>query len=109
MKKLLLVLLSSAVALFGQANRGELQLLITDPSGAPVGTSIRLVSEANQYAVTLSSGDDGRLTALHLPYGLYRIEIHQPTFDSVSRPIEIVSSIPTRATVQLKVASVEQS
>jgi hypothetical protein len=109
MKKILLLLLSFALPVFGQANQGELQLKVTDPSGTPIKASVRIVSEANQYSNALATADDGRLVALHLPYGLYRFEIRQPGFDYVSKSIEILSSIPVRETVQLKLASVRQS
>jgi TonB-dependent Receptor Plug Domain len=109
MKKLLLLLLSSALPLFGQANHGELQLNVTDPSGKSVKASVRIVSEANRYSNTLATADDGRLVALNLPYGLYRFEIRQPGFDYISKSVQILSSIPVRETVQLKLASVQQS
>jgi hypothetical protein len=109
MKKLLLLLLSCALPGFGQANQGELQLRVTDPSGTPMKTSVRLVSEANQYANALATDDDGRLVALHLPYGLYRLEIRQPGFDAVSQSVEIVSSIPVRDALQLKLTPVQQA
>ncbi len=109
MKKLLLLLLSSALPVFGQANHGELQLNVTDPSGKSVKTSVRIVSEANRYSNTLATAEDGRLVALNLPYGLYRFEIRQPGFDYVSKSVQILSSIPVRETIQLTLASVQQS
>jgi hypothetical protein len=109
MKKLLLLLLSSALPVFGQANHGELQLNVTDPSGKSVKTSVRIVSEANRYSNTLATAEDGRLVALNLSYGLYRFEIRQPGFDYVSKSVQILSSIPVRETIQLTLASVQQS
>lgn len=109
MKKLALPLFFFALTGFGQANQGELQLRVVDPSGAPSKTMVNIVSEANHYAATLSTDADGRITAQHLPFGLYRIDIHQAGFDDVSDPIEIRSAIADRRTIQLKVASVQQS
>jgi hypothetical protein len=109
MKRILLLLLSSALPVFGQANQGELQLKVTDPSGAPAKASVHILSEANQYSNTLTTADDGRLVALHLPYGLYRFEIRQPGFEYVSKSVEILSSIPVRETAQLTLVSVQQS
>jgi hypothetical protein len=101
--------LSFALPVFGQANQGELQLNVVDPSGATTKASVRIVSEANQYAATLTTDADGRLVAQHLPFGLYGVEIHQPGFDDVSESVDISSAIPARQTIQLKLSSVEQS
>jgi hypothetical protein len=108
MKKLLL-LLCCALPAFGQANQGELQLNVTDPGGLAVKAIVRIVSEGNQYSNALTTDAHGRLVAQHLPYGLYRVEIRESGFSATSQSFEIRSSIPTRATIQLKLSSVEQS
>jgi hypothetical protein len=110
-KKTLLPLfvLLLAVPAFGQANQGELQLKVTDPSGLAVQAVVRIVSEGNHYANTLATDAEGRLEAQRLPYGLYRVEIRQPGFADVSQSIEIRSSIPERTAIQLKLSSVSQS
>jgi hypothetical protein len=109
MKKLLLLLLCGALPAFGQANQGELQLNVTDPAGLAVKATVRIVREGNQYSNALTTDAHGRLVAQHLPYGLYRVEIRESGFSPTSQSIEIRSSIPTRATIQLKLSSVEQS
>ncbi len=109
MKKLLLLLLCCALPAFGQANQGELQLNVTDPAGLAVKATVRIVSEGNQYSNALMTDAHGRLVAQHLPYGLYRVEIRESGFAAMSQSFEIRSSIPTRATIQLKLSSVEQS
>jgi TonB-dependent Receptor Plug Domain len=101
--------LSFALPAYGQANQGELQLNVVDPSGATAKASVRIVSEANQYAATLTTDTDGRLVARHLPFGLYGVEIHQPGFEDASESIDINSAIPARRTIQLKLSSVQQS
>ena len=108
MKKLLL-LLFCALPAFGQANQGELQLKVTDPAGLAVKATVRIVSEGNQYSNALTTDAQGRLVAQHLPYGLYRVEIRESGFSATSQSFEIGSSIPTHATIQLKLSSVEQS
>ena len=109
MKKILLLLLSLSLPAFGQANQGELQLKVTDPSGLAVKAVVRIVSEANHYANTLTADAGGRLVAQRLPYGLYRVEIREPGFADVIEPIEIRSSIPAHSIIQLKLSSVKQS
>ena len=109
MKKILLLLFSFALPVFGQANQGELQLRVIDPDGKAVKAAIHIVSEGNQYANTLGTDTQGRAVAQRLPFGLYRVEIREAGFASVSQPFEIHSEIPARATIQLKLLSVEQS
>ena len=101
--------LSFVLPVFGQANRGELQINVVDPSGAPAKIAVSIVSEANQYAATLTTDADGRLVAQHLPFGLYSVAIHQPGLDDVSTSVDISSAIPARQTIRLKLSSVQQS
>ena len=109
MKKLFTVFFFSSLAAFGQANQGELQLRIVDLSGGALRVSVHLVSEGDRYAKTLTTTSDGRVVAEHLPFGLYRFEISQPGFGYISKPVQILSSIPVREEIQLKLASIQQS
>lgn len=104
-----IVSLFLAVPVFGQANQGELQLNIVDASGAAAKASVRIMSEANQYAIALTTDADGRLAAQHLPFGLYRVEVHQSGFDDISESVDISSAIPARHTIRLKLASIQQT
>ncbi|MGB9197906.1 MAG: TonB-dependent receptor [Terriglobales bacterium] len=100
-------LMAAAVCLaFGQANRGELHLKITDPAGLGVRTSVRIVSEANEYRNTLNTDDEGTLIAQRLPFGIYSVEIRQPGFANMQETIDIRSSIPAEYRFQLKVSAV---
>ena len=83
-----------------------MRLKITDPSGLGVRTSVRIVSEANEYRNTLNTDDEGALIAQRLPYGIYIIEIRQPGFASVQQTINIRSSVPAEYKFQLKVSAV---
>ena len=94
---------------FGQSNRGELRLRVTDPAGLGVKTTVRIASEANDYRNTLTTNDQGSLTVQRLPYGIYRIEIAQPGFAETAQPVEIHSSIPTEFTIRLALATVQQN
>ena len=93
---------------FGQANRGELRLKVTDPAGLGVKTSVRIVSEANAYHNTLDTDDEGNLIAQRLPYGIYNIEIRQPGFANVIENISIHSSVPLEYKLQLKLSAVDE-
>src|ERR1700684_1991283 len=97
------------VPLFGQSNRGELHLRVTDPSGLAVKATVQIVSEANQYRNTLATNDQGSLHVQRLPFGIYQIEIRQAGFSVVSESVEIRSSIPTERTIELKLARANES
>ena len=103
------LILFFALPLFCQSNTGELRLRITDPTGQAVKTTVKLVSEANQYRNTLATDDQGNLDVKRLPYGIYRVQIQAPTFAQVSESVEIRSALPLDRAIRLKVAPVSES
>jgi hypothetical protein len=105
----LFLLFFSAFALWAQTNRGELRLKVTDPSGLGVKTTVQIASEANGYRNTLATNDQGQLDVERLPYGIYQIGIKQTGFADVSQSVEIRSSIPTDAAIQLKLSTVNET
>src|SRR3984957_4906497 len=107
-KWLALFFLITATA-FGQSTSGELRLKVTDPSGLGVKTTVQIISDANQYRNTLATNDQGSLDVQRLPYGIYRLEISQPGFATVSVSVEIRSSLATEYAIQLKLPTVNQS
>jgi hypothetical protein len=109
MKRFAGFFLFCTLPLFGQSSNGELHLKLLDPTGAAVKTMVEIVSEANQFRRALSTDDEGSLTVLRMPYGVYQLQIKKPGFLDVSEPIEIRSSLPTDRTVELKLTPVGQS
>jgi hypothetical protein len=95
--------------LFGQSNRGELRLKVTDPAGLGVKTTVQITSDANGYRNTLATTDQGSLIVQRLPYGIYQLEIRQSGFAVTSQPVDIHSFIPTEYTIQLKLSAVNES
>ena len=108
-KRLVALFFFCAAPLLAQSNSGELRLTVADTSGLGVKTNIQIISDANQYQKTLTTGDDGSLTVQRLPYGIYELEIKHSGFADVSESIEIRSPIPTDCAIRLKLASVTQS
>ena len=108
MKRLIALLLFCALPLLSQSNSGELRLKVTDPSGHGVKTAVHIQSEANQYRITLQTGEQGNLDVQRLPYGVYQLQIEQSGFAPISEPVVIRSSLPTEYSVQLKLATVNQ-
>ena len=98
-----------AFPMLAQSNTGELRLTVTDPSRRAVRTSVEIVSEANQFRHTFTTGEHGDIDVPRLPYGIYQILIDAPGFASDSEPVDIRSALPLNRTIQLKVASVTES
>ncbi len=94
---------------FAQSNSGELRLRVTDPSGRGVKTTVRVLSEANQYQTSLQTDEQGNLDVHHLPYGHYEIEVTQAGFAPVTERLAIHSSLPTDRKIQLQISTVNQS
>lgn len=109
MKGLVAIFFLCSLPLLCQSYSGELHLNVTDPSGLGLKTAVHIVSEANQYQNTLETNQQGHLDVQRLPYGIYQLEIAQPGFAAVSQPVRIRSSLPTDYTIQLKLATVNQS
>ena len=105
----ILLLLAAPFLCFGQSNRGELHITVTDPAGLGVKTTVQISSEANQYNNVLTTSEQGTLNAQRLPYGIYQLSIEQAGFARVSQSVEIHSNLPTDLVIKLKVAAVNES
>jgi hypothetical protein len=106
---LLFVVLILGIRSFGQSNRGELRLQVSDPAGLGVKTTVQITSDANQYRNSLNTNDDGRLLVQRLSYGIYQLTVEQPGFAPVSESVDIHSSLPTDYAIKLKLAAVKES
>jgi hypothetical protein len=109
MKRLAPLFFLWAFGVLAQSNTGELRLKVTDPSGRGVKTAVQIVSEANQYRISLNTDESGNLTAQRLRYGIYQVEIKEPGFAEASASIEIRSALPTERTIELKLIVVSES
>ncbi|HTV56902.1 MAG TPA: TonB-dependent receptor, partial [Terriglobia bacterium] len=98
-----------ALPAFCQTNTGELHVMVIDPSGAGVKSTVLVVSEANQYRASLSTNNQGELDVLRLPFGIYQVQINQQGFQPASASIQIRSSIPVTYSIRLKLSSVKES
>jgi hypothetical protein len=104
-----LCLLGIAVSAFGQADKGELRVLITDPSGSPVPASVELTSEVNQYKGTFGAGAAGQAIAKRLPFGRYLVTVSQGGFTTVKQLVDIRSAIPKELKVGLALGAIQTS
>jgi hypothetical protein len=106
---ILAAFLSIATSLFGQSSTGELRLKVTDPAGLGVKSSIKLVSEANQYRETFATDDDGNLDAKRLPFGVYLVQVERQGFAPLTESLEVRSALPAEYTIKLSLAAVNTS
>jgi TonB-dependent Receptor Plug Domain len=106
---LLHIILAFGSRAVGQSNRGELRLIVTDPAGLGVKTTVQITSEANQYRNVLTTSDEGTLSVQRLSYGIYQLAIQHPGFAPVSQSVEIHSSIPIDYPIRLQLAAVKES
>jgi hypothetical protein len=108
-KALRIAILLWALPTLAQSDTGELRLIVTDPSGLGLKSTVQLVSDANQYRHTFTTDSQGNLDAKRLPYGIYQVQIQAQGFAHDSESIEIRSALPLDRTIRLKVASVSES
>ena len=94
---------------FGQVNTGELRLKVTDPSGAAVAASVSIVSQGNQYNVSIATNAQGTADIHRVPYGIYLVTVRRQGFTAVSNTVQIGSAIPIDYAVKLEVAPVNTS
>ncbi len=99
-------LLTAAVA-FGQADKGELRLQVSDPSGSPVSASVELTSEVNQYDRTFDADPAGRVIAKRLPFGLYTVTVRHAGFATAKQLIDIRSALPKELKVGLALGALQ--
>jgi len=100
-------LLLVATVLHAQRGTGELRLSVLDDTGAGVEASGSLLSQAIQLRLNFTTDDQGRYTARHLPFGVYRLNIERPGFSPISTLVTIQSEVPLDYEVTLRVAQIE--
>jgi hypothetical protein len=105
--KHLFLSLALAAVLYGQANTGELRILVVDPTGSPIQAPVALVSTANQYNRKFTAGTDGRVIAKRLPFGLYNVTVSQAGFAPSSQLVDIHSALPHEIKVNLSLGAVK--
>jgi hypothetical protein len=94
-----------ALSAFAQSNSGELRLKILDPDGLAVKAAAELSSDALQFHRSFFSDEAGQVIARNLPYGLYRLKVHQEGFSSYDGLIEIHSALPADYMIKLGMAA----
>ncbi|MEA2540056.1 MAG: hypothetical protein QOH35_1422, partial [Acidobacteriaceae bacterium] len=82
---------------------------VTDPTGLGVAASVTIVSQGNQYNVSISTNTQGTADIHRVPYGIYLVTVRRQGFTVVSNAVQIGSAIPIDYAVKLEVAPVNTS
>jgi len=105
--KRLLAFLFWVLPLYAQSNTGELRLLVMDPAGFGVRSSVVLVSDANHYRQSFFTDDTGKLVVKRLAFGVYRLNVEHDGFAPSSESVEIRSATPTEQQLKLSLVPLQ--
>ena len=87
MRNLLLTLLLTAAAAFGQSTAGEIAGTVTDPTGAAVpGVQITFLNENTGEVKIVETGATGDYLATQMQVGTYMASVQSEGFRTVERP-----------------------
>src|SRR5215813_14117073 len=79
--RFLLTTLFCVASLYGQADRGSVSGMVTDPTGAAVpNVVISVTNEATNLAFSTTSSSGGTYTIPNLPIGMYTLKAEAPGF-----------------------------
>jgi hypothetical protein len=103
------LLLIALFAQFGQADAGELRVLVRDQGGLPVQARVAVLSDVNQVSRALDTDTAGAAIARRLPFGRYRVLVTRDGFAPSDGLVEIRTAIPVEYRVTLAIAAVAAS
>src|SRR4051812_41949779 len=108
---LLALVLAGVGPLLAQIDRGTIEVLATDPSGAVVpNASIEAVQVQTNTTLQFTSNSEGLYTAPNLPMGSYRLVVKKEGFGTLVRePVEVRPSVKVRVDFALKPGGVSES
>jgi hypothetical protein len=92
--------------LHAQSNAGELRVKVIGPDRNPAKSFIDLSNDAIQFHRSFSVDDAGLAIVRNLPFGVYRLEVHEPGFAAYEGLINIQSALPTEYIVKLSIAAI---
>jgi hypothetical protein len=106
-----LILAVAACQLFGQIDRGTIEGVVKDQSGAVVpGARVQIIQTETNSALELSTNGDGIYNAPNLPVAIYRVVIGKTGFGTVVRePVDVRPRASVRVDVSLNPGTVSES
>ena len=104
---ILAVFIAAAIPTFAQHELGEIRLTVRDLRGGPLAAKVELVSEMNQVLRGSDTAEDGTYVARELPFGVYRLRVSRPGFETTASLVEVRSEVPVTMAVTLGLAPVQ--
>jgi hypothetical protein len=97
--------------LFGQIDRGTIQGVVKDQSGAVVpDAKVLVIQTETNSTLELSTNSEGAYVAPNLPAAIYRVEFEKVGFGKVVRqPIDVRPRVESRVDVTLNTGAVSES
>ena len=96
--------------LMAQIDRGTIQGLVKDPSGAVIpGAKVKIIQTATNSTYELVTNSDGLYIAPNLPVATYRVVIQAEGFSTFSRePVEVRAQVQVRVDAELQIGMVTE-
>uniref|UniRef100_Q026L2 TonB-dependent transporter Oar-like beta-barrel domain-containing protein n=1 Tax=Solibacter usitatus (strain Ellin6076) TaxID=234267 RepID=Q026L2_SOLUE len=106
-----LLFVLAAFPVWAQIDRGTIQGLVKDPSGAVVpGAKVQVVRIDTNSAIELVTNGEGLFTAPNLPAAAYRVVVEKPGFGTFRRePVEVLPRAQASVDVVLQPGGVNES
>ncbi len=100
----------SAIPLFAQIDRGTIEGLVKDPSGAVIpGASVKIIQTATNSTYDLITNGEGLYIAPNLPAATYKVVIQAEGFSTFSRePVEVRAHVKVRVDAVLQIGAMSQ-
>ncbi len=107
----LLLLCLALMPLHAQIDRGTIQGVVTDATGAVIpGAKVKITQIATNSTLDFSTNSEGIYNAPNLPAATYRVVFEASGFGSVVRePVEVRSRIEVKVDAMLQAGSVTES
>jgi len=101
----------AAFQLLGQIDRGTIEGVVKDQSGAVVPNArVQIIQTETNSALELSTNGEGLYNAPNLPVAIYRVVIGKPGFGTVVRePVDVRPRASVRVDVSLNPGTVSES
>ena len=101
---LVVLLLSSLLARAQAGNAGAVRGTVTDPTGAVIpGATVHLTNAVSGLDRTATTDASGQFSLPNVPFNPYRITVSANGFASLTRNVEIRSSVGTSLTLSLPI------
>lgn len=101
-------ILCSVTPLIAQIDRGTIEGLVKDPSGAVIpGAKVKIIQTATNSTYELVTNGEGLYIAPNLPAATYKVVIQAAGFSTFSRePVEVRAHVQVRVDAALQIGAV---